>query len=415
MKPKAIVVLLLTTSILMTACSSGSLNPGNNEETEITSTETTLPPVYDFEWGDAENEAFAEYIQGTLVPEFTYTLNGYIHCYGFTDELNKILTDFVNERFDRNYESVPFSEVDYLYGITKYNNTQFYINNYEKFCDYFLDADPYYGMLNNKLTFSYLIQNNIPYGECVSAEIFKTLLGEGYLLFERSGSFSFKPHLGNFDEPYKYSNEELASVLLKYNDCVSTLCADADIKTMVITDSPETCEIYNGYLKDYFGNSAPQFGKLMTAEQYKELFGEEPMDLSYLPKDVSGVVYFPPEHSTSKDLYGTWVACQSRGSISQSCVFNEDNTGAMITEYTGLDYDTQEEVKGTIERKFTYEIIKHSSGHRWPGKMLLTFDGDKTEEYFFYFDYGDLYLEGGNDKYTTEYYNAEAKAAEHYH
>ncbi len=417
MKPKAIVVLLLTASILMTSCDTAGLRSGDpegQEQTETT-TETTLPPVYDFEWGEEEDKAFNEYIQGTLVPEFTYTLFGYICCFGFTDDLNKSLTAFVNEKFGRDYESVPFSEVDYFSTITLYDTTTRYLDDYEKFCRHFIEPGPYYGMLNNKLTFSYLIKNNIPFGERVSLEEIKALLGETYLCFDRLEFHSGKAYLGNYEMPYKYNNEELAYVLMEYNDYVSTLSADADIKTMVIMDSPEACEILNGFLKDFFGNSAPQFGQLMTAEQYKELFGEEPVDISNLPEDISRVVYYPPAHTTPKDLYGTWIWTRGTDMINETLILNEDNTGVKITGYTGQDYDTLVYSADTIEVKFTYEIIKNSSGSRWPGEIHLTFNGTETEVYQYYFEDDKLYMEPKNRRETKVYYNEEAKAAEHYH
>ena len=50
-----------------------------------------------------------------------------------------------------------------------------------------------------------------------------------------------------------------------------------------IADNPEELERVNGYLIRFFGDNAPQVGECITREQYIAIFGEEPIDLSYIP------------------------------------------------------------------------------------------------------------------------------------
>jgi hypothetical protein len=48
-------------------------------------------------------------------------------------------------------------------------------------------------------------------------------------------------------------------------------------------ETEEAIKIFNDLLKQYYGDNAPQIGQLITREQYIAIFGEEPLDLSYIP------------------------------------------------------------------------------------------------------------------------------------
>ena len=151
---------------------------------------------------------------------------------------------------------------------------------------------------------------------------------------------NYHRNCGNYDSSYIYSNEEMYCVLLYYNYYTSRLCADEKIKTLDITDSPETCEIFNEYLRDYYGDNAPQYGQVMTREQYIYIFGEEPLDLSYLPDDSSRIEIEIPTYS-AEPLYGEWY--EPNGNLGMTYTFNDDNTGSFSFSYSVMDLETREE------------------------------------------------------------------------
>lgn len=396
MKRKEI-VLALAGAILLSSCSSTVetvIASNESEPTSITTTtETTIPPtptpvVYDFEWSAAETKEFEEYFEGSVLPEYSLTLEGYLYDFGFTDELNKGLTNFVNERFDREFESVPFSEVDYFIDLTtkpiRSDGTSYYFRNrIDQFYGSFLDADSFpQGSLNNKLVLSYLIQNKIPVGKKVPHELFVSLLGENYIYYK---SFDFLIHnrsCGNYDSSYIYSNEEMYCVLLYYNLYTSRLCADEKIKTLDITDSPESCDIFNEYLRDYYGDNAPQYGQVMTREQYIYIFGEEPLDLSYLPADSSGIEIEIPSYS-AEPLYGEWY--NPSGNFEMTYTFNDDNTGSFTFSYPVMDLETREETINYTTVEFVYEVTKYAMSESRPGIIKLFVNGELYKEFEYYF------------------------------
>ncbi|MCR5383800.1 MAG: hypothetical protein K6E72_04050 [Saccharofermentans sp.] len=398
MKRKEI-VLALAGAILLSSCSSTVetvIASNESEPTSITTTtETTIPPtptpvVYDFEWSAAETKEFEEYFEGSVLPEYSLTLVGYLYNFGFTDELNNGLTNFVNERFDREFESVPFSEVDYFIDITtkpiREDGTSYYFrNNLDQFYKGFLNPNQYSkGSLNNKLVLSYLIQNEIPVGKKVPHELFVSLLGENYYYYD---SFDFLDHnrsCGNYDSSYIYSNEEMFCVLKSYNSQTSSLCADEKIKTLDITDSPETCEIFNECLRDYYGDNAPQYGQVMTREQYVEIFGEEPLDLSYLPTDSSGIEIEIPTYS-AEPLYGEWYDPYSI--LGMTYTFNADSTGSFSFSYSVMDLETREETINTTTVEFVYEVSKYAISEGRPGIIKLFVNGELYKELEYYFGY----------------------------
>ncbi len=394
MKRKEI-VLALAGAILLSSCSSTNETiaiSSESESTSVTTTETTAPPtptpvVYDFEWGVADTKAFEEYFEGSVLPEYSLTLVGYLYSYGFTDELNKGLTKYVNDQFNREYESVPFSEVDYFIDITtkpiREDGTSYYFrNNLDQFYKGFLNPDQYSkGSLNNKLVLSYLIQNEIPVGKKVPHELFVSLLGENYYYYD---SFDFLDHnrsCGNYDSSYIYSNEEMFCVLKSYNSQTSRLCADEKIKTLDITDSPETCEIFNECLRDYYGDNAPQYSQVMTREQYVEIFGEEPLDLSYLPTDSSEIEIVIPTYS-AEPLYGEWHILF--GDLDLTYTFNADNTGTFSFSYSVIDLETHEETMNTTIVEFVYEIPKYAVSEGRPGILKLLVNGETFKEFEYY-------------------------------
>lgn len=264
---------------------------------EITSTPTPTPIVYAFSWSADDSRNFATYFEQTTgYPN----MRGYIQYFGFTDDLNKVLTNYVNDKYSSNYESIPFSKVSYFhtYMVDKEVGYRTVREDYDSFYSLFLNSNKIAlsGSLVNKLIMSYFYQNQIPLGtripyeNLMSLEIddINTFSGVGYIL--DNGYMQ----LGNYDSSYEYSNYELFAILEGYNSQVYRLCNDERIKNLdLLTNDPEfpqaaeAREIYNGFLRDYYGfDNCPQFGEVVTREQYIQIFGEEPLDLSYIPGAV---------------------------------------------------------------------------------------------------------------------------------
>lgn len=372
MKKRAF-VLLLTATMLMSACSSSSV-PSDittiSETTSVITTEITTDPtptpeptptpvVYDFTWTSQDSDVFANYFEN----EFGKNLRGYIMGYGFTDEVNEMLTNYINYIFNTDYKSVPFSEVDYFhtYMVDTISSKHTYRNSYDKFATVCLDYNRVFkGPFANKLIMSYLYQNGIPMGARIPLD---NLLMLGLDDMYNFGVFDYiieeaGQDLGNFDSSYQYSNYDLYAVLVRYNYSMWDLCNDERIKNLdLLTDDPEFAEtaaeavnIYNGYLKDYYGAKAPQIGQVITKEQYVAAFGEEPLDLSYIPGAIfdpslvptdSGSTFNAADSGSKTDerLIGEWTSPENYSGYTGTYIFNEDNTGTYI--YTAMTKDLE--------------------------------------------------------------------------
>ena len=276
----------------------------------LTATPTPTPVVYTFSWSADDSIDFAEYFEEKT--GVTLGLRGYVVCFGFTDELNEILTEYINNKYDANYESVPFSKVSYFhtYIVNKevgHNEAR----NYDTFCNICLNKFNCNIVYSNKLVMSYLYQNQIPLGTRISYENLKLLdiddmySYDGVQYMIDNNCFD----LGDYDSSYTYSNQELYTVLQYNNIELRTLCNDERIKNLdILTNDPEfpqaaeAREIYNGFLREYYGfDNCPQFGEVVTREQYVQIFGEEPLDLSYIP----GAVVKDSEVKGSSELMGS--------------------------------------------------------------------------------------------------------------
>lgn len=262
-----------------------------------TSTPTPTPVVYSFSWENDDNEDFAEYfMEKTGIPK---GLRGYVICYGFTDELNEVLTEYINNKYNTNYEMVPFSKVSYFHTYIVFKDTGYKTirDNYDDFYHTCLYKHNAHIVFSNKLLMSYLYQNQIPLGSRIPYENIKALNFEDMYTFDGvdymldNNCFD----LGSYDASYVYSNQDLYTILVYNNIQLRELCNDERIKNLdLLTDDPafpqaaEAREIYNGFLREYYGfDNCPQLGELVTREQYIQIFGEEPLDLSYIPGAVS--------------------------------------------------------------------------------------------------------------------------------
>lgn len=294
---------ILITTMLLSACNysvstSGQTDnsvKGTTESTLTESTSETIEPTenYSFTWTDKENVDFDEILE----KKFNIGLSSYIIYFGFTDELRSEYTDFVNKRFGTNYDSVSFAKSNYFFAhFARGGMSRDQFQNYEDFkMIAFNAANAKNGALNNKLIMSYLVQNKIPLGQRVSIDELRGILGGNVYTVHPYNDVVIKARdVGNYDSSYQYSNTQLYGVLGVYDAFITKLCADVRIKDFCLYGGrPEFDEIrnevipiYNSHLKKFYGDNAPQFGEIVTADQYRAMFGEDPLDLSYIPGAV---------------------------------------------------------------------------------------------------------------------------------
>lgn len=137
-------------------------------------TETT-EPYSDIKWEPIFEEGFSNY----MLYNYDINLRDYIYFYGFDSFLNENFTDYVNQRFNTNYEFVPF-EITKTY--FKYYLKQ--SNVIAETCDY--DNDRLYnsmhlmtsvvldfqeGYFYDYNVYMQLYRNSIPFGGIISSDI----------------------------------------------------------------------------------------------------------------------------------------------------------------------------------------------------------------------------------------------------
>ena len=304
MKTKAFAVELLAASMLITACNSASVPSDTttlSETTTVVMSETTVPPtstptptpvVYDFKWNDDAAKSFESYFEGKYG---FYNLIGYINVFGFTDDLNRTFTDFVNSYYGRDYQTVPFSRVKYFSALIINSEDNSVYDSYENFNNAVVNLKyTEYGPFNNKLLLSYLIANKIAFGDMVPIENIKAILGDEIYDFGCKSYYKEYPHIPNNDNLENSTNYDLAAIIEIYNSKLSMLCNDKRITDRRLNDHPEVYEIYNDnlskfYYESYETDSFPHFNEIITEDDYYHMFGENPLDLSYIP----GAIYDP--------------------------------------------------------------------------------------------------------------------------
>ena len=265
---------------------------------------------YPFLWNADEIQEFSKYVQRKYSAT---SLASYICRFGFTEELNQALTDFVNERNDTNYDSIPFERVKYFYAYLRGSYAyprKYFAENYDSFVIVYLTVDEtaHLGSLNNKLIYSYLIKKEIPVGQSISFEEQKEILGSSYNVYKynadgsekiknRDGSESMLYHYGNRPDIEVYDEKTLMYVLMDYNSDLLHMCMGKEldsgivINRRVLTEDPEAVEAYNKHLKQYFGENAPQIGEVFTREQYMAIYGEEPIDLPFVAANADSEAF----------------------------------------------------------------------------------------------------------------------------
>ncbi len=251
----------------------------NVEETSSSATSEIIS--YNFSWEYDETEAFEKIVK----KEFNMSIARYICYYGFTEDLNKKFTSFINNRFSTEYSYVPFKKANYFFDyIKRDDDLRHDYDNYDNFKRICLrDDDSSLSAFNNKLILSYLIHNNIPLGERIPIDNFKSILGEELYKYDGGWKLIIKnPKTGNYNRSYVYNRDELFQLLQVYNNTIYRLCSDNSIKTCNLFEKPEVIDHYNSHLKKFYHIDI-KLGEVPTKEQYRAMFGEDPLDLSYIP------------------------------------------------------------------------------------------------------------------------------------
>ena len=392
--------LVLTGSMLLGGCAQNAPAESTNitettaavTETTTTVTETTAEttetppaaPVYDFKWDMIEYEEFQRIVAVRFGPT---SLKEYLMSYGgFDQEMQQMFTVYVNDHYGKEYDTVPFSTVSYfrknLAGNLNYARQ---LKNYKKYSSQFLDKNAVEkSAFKNKLVMSYLIRNNIAFGDRVPADNLMQIRENVDM-----SKYSTKPYLknkkkrqaGNFNNSYKYSAADLLTVLTYYNQAISKICLDYRVMPLTFnTDDPkyaddckDVVELCNGFLQKNYGSKAPQIGEKLTGEKYKDLFGEEPLELDYIPGGVFDAskkaqketfTIYSGNEGIKEKVTGTWTAKKKaygygkyKGfTLEYVIVFKDDNTGTFTTKTRPTNAKTKKQVTKVSTIDFTYQI-----------------------------------------------------------
>ncbi len=348
-------VLILCLTLSFAGCSaeapetssdtSASVSETTTETVIESSSEETEPEVvYDFTWNKTVEAHFNLY----LVDNLGCSLYEYLRRFGLTDELGVYLTEFVNAYFRKEYGSVPLS----VAGNLDYDSENPYLKyeeHPEEFTKHFLSGkDLKTNIFANQVVFSYLVQNQIPFGTRVPIENMRDLLGTKIYTFDTAAYIKKNFSKDKFDGSKKYSAEGLFTILTAYNLAVGNLDGE-----------PASIETVDKLLKEHYGDKAPYIGEVLTAERYKELFGKEPVSLAYIPGAVTDRKNAVKEVVTDSSIIGSWTL--NIGLYKQTYKFNKDMTGSMtmqIKDATTIDPKTHKVVKKKpVTSQFTYEII----------------------------------------------------------
>ena len=324
------------TSVLVTETTAETTAESSSEETEP-------EVVYDFVWEEREEGYFNIY----LVNNLGCSLPEYLRRFGLTDELGVYLTEFVNAYYRKEYGNVPFSVVGNL-GFDSGSPYRQFEEHPENFSKYLLSGkDLKTNIFANQVLFSYLTQNQIPFGTKVPIENMRDLLGAKIYTLDTDAYIKKNFSKEKFDGSKKYSAEGLFTILAVYNTTVGNL-----------DEEPASIEIVDKLLKEHYGDKAPHVGEVMTPERYKELFGKEQISLSYIPGAVTDRKNAVRAVEKDSSIIGSWTL--DIGLYKQTYMFNKDMTGSMTMQVKGTSYDpnTHKQVKKKPETsQFTYEII----------------------------------------------------------
>ena len=317
---KLVSTLLLATTMIFSACNSSTVTTDQTANTtselssattaETSATETTFD--YNLNWTKEKANEFAKYYEGN----YHITLGEYIYYLGgFSDDISYSLTNFVNYEYKTNFDNVPFSAVGYLrtYVIGGNRAEAGHFRKPEMrdvFCKCYLEGiNPCRGTLTNKAVVSYLYVNNIPLGKAVPLENLKALQVKdmnslvspdidlaNWILhkYPVNDEEKDKNVQHNISASTKFTNEELCRLLLMYNWSVRDLAADERILDLdLFSENPrfkdigkEAIEGYNKILDEYYGSKGLRFGEIPTLEQFRYVYNDAPLDLTYIPGAV---------------------------------------------------------------------------------------------------------------------------------
>ena len=162
------------TTVAPTTVETTTLETTTETTTEATTTETT-EPYSDIKWEPIYEEGFSNY----MLYNYDIDLISYIRFYGFDSFLNDNFTDYVNQRFNTNYEHVPFEitktyfkyiikQVNYLAESCDCDNDSLYRYTYSSTSfiydmpdNYFVDYNVYMNLYKNNIVFGNPIPSNI--------------------------------------------------------------------------------------------------------------------------------------------------------------------------------------------------------------------------------------------------------------
>ena len=294
---KSLISGLIISTILLSACNTSASTSGQTdnsvngsaasiitESTTETSETTEEAKVYDFMWGDTASKDFSNYLEKTL----GMNLATYVHCFGFTDDLNEIYSEYMKKNYGTEGR-VSFKTSNYFFtfldtcdaeGKRKYRK-------YELFKIRFLEHNSRTnGTFNNKFIMSYLCQNELKLGYQIPVDNFKKINPDYISICKKFNGDYFDNNPGLWNKNYNYSVEETLALMQLYNNNMLYIYFSESMKDFDILSKPEAVEALNQHLKTFYGENAPQIGQVVTVEQYRAMFGEEPLDLSYIPGAV---------------------------------------------------------------------------------------------------------------------------------
>lgn len=302
---KIISASILAGTFLVSGCSN-SFNKNNGDKTvqtgDLTTIETNVSDSteffpetsetteklkkYDIMWGDTASKDFSNYV----LSKTGVDLGTYVRFFGFTDDLNIIYSEYMEKNYGTEGR-VSFETSNYFFSYLDNvgGEGRRVYRDYEFFeIRYFESDNCLHGTFNNKLIMSYLCQNNLQLGYMIPESSFKSISTDyinickkfdlDYFLNNRS--------LGSYGSEHVYDVEQVLAGMVIYNNNMGYIYYTESMKDFDIMSKPEAVEIFNQHLKKFYGPNAPQIGQVVTVEQYRAMFGEDPIDLSYIPGAV---------------------------------------------------------------------------------------------------------------------------------
>ena len=290
---------LLITTMLLSACNAsvstseqtdnsvnGSAASSITESTTETNETTEEPKMYDIMWGDTASKDFSDYLEKKV----GINLRTYVRYFGFNEELEIIYSEYMGENYGTD-GMVSFQTSNYFFTyIDNYGgeSRKFY-REYQRFsARYFNKDNCLNGSFANKFIMSYLCQNNLKFGYMIPTDYFESV-NKDYINLSKKFDVDYyweNMQLGNYDNGYKYSSDEMIALMILYNNNLCYMYYSESVKDHDLLSEPEAVEAFNQNLKQYYGPNAPQIGQVVTVEQYRAMFGEDPLDLSYIPGAV---------------------------------------------------------------------------------------------------------------------------------